>query len=202
MITIALSKGRQLKDFIKYLKEVDSIYQSYFENIQRELVIETETVKFLLVKGDDVPTYVAEGTADLGITGSDVLIEQNRKVNHLLDLPFGLCHFAVAAKPEVNIEDMKIVASKYINIAQNYFYNRGMDTKVIKLNGSVELAALIGMSDGIIDIVQSGETLRMNNLIEKDYMFDVNARLICNKHAYFTKSEAIQDFIKQLKVTK
>lgn len=200
MITVALSKGRQLKDFVRYLKEVDSIYQSYFEHIQRELVIETENVKFLLVKGDDVPTYVAEGTADLGITGSDVLMEQNRKVNHLLDLPFGVCHFAIAAQPDVNVEEMKVVASKYVNIAKQYFYARGMDTKVIKLNGSVELAALIGMSDGIVDIVQSGETLRMNNLVEKDYMFDVNARLICNKHAYFTKSEEIQAFIKELKV--
>lgn len=120
MITMALSKGRQLKDFIQYLDKKDlTNWSAALKSISRELVIETDSIRFLLVKGEDVPVYVEEGVADLGITGSDVLFEQNRQINNLIDLPFGYCHFAIAAKK--NQETYPVVATKYINFTQNYF---------------------------------------------------------------------------------
>ncbi|MDZ7834326.1 MAG: ATP phosphoribosyltransferase [Alkalibacterium sp.] len=117
VITIALSKGRQLDDFIAFLKQQElSTWQSALESVSRELLIETGDTRFLLVKGEDVPVYVEEGVADLGITGSDVLYEQTRQINNLMDLPFGYCHFALAAK--TNKDAYPVVATKYVKFTR------------------------------------------------------------------------------------
>lgn len=198
MITMALSKGRQLKDFIAFLKNQNLTQLSDpLESVSRELVVETEDIRFLLVKGEDVPVYVEEGVADLGITGSDVLYEQNRHINNLMDLPFGYCHFALAAKKPK--ETYPIVATKYVQFTQNYFDSIRQPVKIIYLKGSVELAATIDMADAIMDIVQTGTTLRENGLEEQVKLDEINARLISNKHAFFAKNEEIQNIINQFK---
>lgn len=198
MITIALSKGRQLKDFIQYLdKQELSEWSQALKSVGRELVVNAPPLRFLLVKGEDVPVYVEEGVADLGITGSDVLYEQERHIHNLMDLPFGYCHFALAAKE--NKESYPIVASKYVNYTQHYFDSIMQPVKIIQLKGSVELAATIDMADAIMDIVQTGTTLKENGLDEQVQLDPINARLIANKHAYFAKNDTIQTIIDQLK---
>lgn len=198
MITMALSKGRQLKDFIAFLKKQNLTHLSdALESVSRELVVETEDIRFLLVKGEDVPVYVEEGVADLGITGSDVLYEQKRHINNLMDLPFGYCHFALAAKEPKDA--YPVVATKYVQFTQNYFDSIRQPVKIIYLKGSVELAATIDMADAIMDIVQTGTTLRENGLEEQVQLDEINARLISNKHAFFAKNEEIQNIINQFK---
>ncbi|KZE38600.1 ATP phosphoribosyltransferase [Bhargavaea cecembensis] len=199
MITIALSKGRQLKDFLAYLDENGHPrWHGALKAAQRELLVETNGIRFLLVKGDDVPIYVEEGIADLGITGSDILAEYDADVNELLELPFGYCHFAIASKEE--LPEYGTIATKYVNYSRSVFERSEKPVKIIKLNGSVELAAVIGMADAIVDIVQSGETLRMNGLKERIRLDEISARLIANKHAFFTKSAEIRSFMNELKV--
>lgn len=198
MITIALSKGRQLKDFIQYLdKQELTDWSEALKAVGRELVVDTSSTRFLLVKGDDVPVYVEEGVADLGITGSDVLFEQDHQIHNLMDLPFGYCHFALAAKEPK--EQYPVVASKYVKYTQEYFDSIMQPVKIIHLKGSVELAATIDMADAIMDIVQTGTTLRENGLDEQVQLDDINARLIANKHAYFAKNDQIQAVMNQLK---
>lgn len=198
MITIALSKGRQLKDFIQYLDKQNLIeWSNALKSVGRELVVDTPHIRFLLVKGEDVPVYVEEGVADLGITGSDVLFEQERQILNLMDLPFGYCHFALAAKEPK--ETYPVVASKYVKYTQQYFDSIMQPVKIIQLKGSVELAATIDMADAIMDIVQTGTTLKENGLYEQVQLDNINARLIANKHAYFAKNDAIQATINQLK---
>ena len=200
MITIALSKGRQLKDFIQYLDEINlTEWSTALKSVSRELVIQTKDTRFILVKGEDVPVYVEEGIADLGITGSDILIEQNCNINNLMDLPFGYCHFAIASKEKKDV--YPVVATKYVSFTRQYFDSIKQPVKIIKLNGSVELAATIDMADAIMDIVQSGKTLHDNGLSEQVRLDEINARLISNKHAYFSKYDEIQTIINQLKVT-
>jgi len=198
VITIALSKGRQLDDFIAFLKQQNlTTWQSALESVSRELLIESGDTRFLLVKGEDVPVYVEEGVADLGITGSDVLYEQTRQINNLMDLPFGYCHFALAAKS--NKDAYPVVATKYVKFTQDYFDSIRQPVKIIPLKGSVELAATIDMADAIMDIVQTGTTLRENGLEEQVRLDSINARLIANKHAFFSKNEEIQTIINKLK---
>ncbi|PRY82816.1 ATP phosphoribosyltransferase [Alkalibacterium olivapovliticus] len=198
MLTIALSKGRQLKDFIDFLKSKELHHLSdALESVSRELVVETDSIRFLLVKGEDVPVYVEEGVADLGITGSDVLYEQKRHINNLMDLPFGYCHFALAAKQPQ--ETYPVVATKYVQFTQDYFDSIMQPVKIIYLKGSVELAATIDMADAIMDIVQTGTTLRENGLEEQVQLNKINARLIANKHAFFSKNNEIQSIINQFK---
>ncbi|WP_080145382.1 ATP phosphoribosyltransferase [Marinilactibacillus piezotolerans] len=199
MITIALSKGRQLKDFINYLDEKKlTSWSTALKSVSRELVVETENVRFMLVKGEDVPVYVEEGVADLGITGSDVLFEQDRQINNLMDLPFGYCHFAIAAKEPQ--DTYPVVATKYVQFTQQYFDSIMQPVKIIQLKGSVELAATINMADAIMDIVQTGTTLRENGLSEQVQLDEINARLISNKHAYFAKNDEIQTIMNQLRM--
>ena len=200
MITIALSKGRQLKDFIQYLDEINlTEWSTALKSVSRELVIQTKDTRFILVKGEDVPVYVEEGIADLGITGSDILIEQNCNINNLMDLPFGYCHFAIASKEKKDV--YPVVATKYVNFTRQYFDSIKQPVKIIKLNGSVELAATIDMADAIMDIVQSGKTLHDNGLSEQVRLDEINARLISNKHAFFFFFFFFQTIINQLKVT-
>lgn len=199
MITIALSKGRQLKDFIHYLDEKQlTEWSEALKSVKRELVVDTTTTRFLLVKGEDVPVYVEEGVADLGIIGSDILFEQDRQINNLMDLPFGYCHFALAAKESKT--SYPVVATKYIRYTQHYFNSIMQPVKIIQLKGSVELAATIDMADAIMDIVQTGTTLKENGLSEQVTLDPINARLIANKHAYFAKNDAIQAIMNQLRI--
>ncbi|QLK86844.1 ATP phosphoribosyltransferase [Staphylococcus sp. 17KM0847] len=200
MLTIALAKGRLLKSFIDYLAEQNvPELVARITSRERQLQIQTDQYHFLFVKGNDVPIYVEQGIADIGITGSDILEEQSYDVNQLLTLPFGECHFAVAAFDETL--HYHTIATSFPNIAQRHFKETGRDVSVIELSGSIELACVIGMVDGIVDIVQTGTTLRSNGLIEKERIMDIQAQLITNRQSFFTASQEIDDFIKMLGVS-
>ncbi|GGB75201.1 MULTISPECIES: ATP phosphoribosyltransferase [Staphylococcus] len=200
MLTVALAKGRLLKSFIKYLNEVEepNIARA-LEQRERQLLITVNEIQFILVKGSDVPIYVEQGVADIGIVGSDILEEGNYVINNLLDLPFGECHFALAAKPETHTFNK--VATSFTQTTRQYFEAQGLDVELVKLSGSIELACLVDMVDGIVDIVQTGTTLKSNGLVEKDQIKNVNAKLITNKASYFKKSSEIDDLIKILEVS-
>lgn len=200
MLTVALAKGRLLKSFITYLanKNEQAIVNA-LENRERQLLITVNDIQFVLVKGSDVPIYVEQGVADVGIVGSDILEEGNYTINNLLDLPFGECHFSLAAKPETT--EFTKVATSYMQTARQYFEAQGMDVELVKLSGSIELACLVDMVDGIVDIVQTGTTLKSNGLVEKETIKPINAKLITNKQAYFKKSTEIEGLIKRLEVS-
>ncbi|MCY1037706.1 ATP phosphoribosyltransferase [Staphylococcus nepalensis] len=200
MLTVALAKGRLLKSFIKYLNEIaePNIVRA-LEQRERQLLITVNEIQFILVKGSDVPIYVEQGVADIGIVGSDILEEGNYVINNLLDLPFGECHFALAAKPETHTFNK--VATSFTQTTRQYFEAQGLDVELVKLSGSIELACLVDMVDGIVDIVQTGTTLKSNGLVEKDQIKNVNAKLITNKASYFKKSSEIDDLIKTLEVS-
>ena len=200
MLRVALAKGRLLESFIDYLQQVNQEEMSQaLLNRKRQLLLTIENIEFILVKGSDVPTYVEQGIADIGIVGSDILNEQKFNINNLLDLPFGKCHFSLAAKPQT--EHYHKIATSYVSTASDYFSNQGMDVEIIHLNGSVELSCLVDMVDGIVDIVQTGTTLKANGLVEKRYIGEINARLITNKAAYFKRSSEIEVLIRRLGVS-
>ncbi|SCS35559.1 ATP phosphoribosyltransferase [Staphylococcus caeli] len=200
MLTVALAKGRLLKSFISYLKQVDAQQLAVaLENRERQLLITVDQIQFILVKGSDVPIYVEQGVADVGIVGSDILEEGHYAINNLLNLPFGDCHFALASKPETTTYHK--IATSYIETARTYFESQGLDVEFVKLSGSIELACLVDMVDGIVDIVQTGTTLKSNGLVEKDKIKHINAKLITNKQSYFKKSIEIDNFIQSLEVS-
>ena len=178
MLTVALAKGRLLKSFISYLanKNEQAIVNA-LENRERQLLITVNDIQFVLVKGSDVPIYVEQGVADVGIVGSDILEEGNYTINNLLDLPFGECHFSLAAKPETT--EFTKVATSYMQTARQYFEAQGMDVELVKLSGSIELACLVDMVDGIVDIVQTGTTLKSNGLVEKETIKNITTVEAC-----------------------
>ncbi|MFC3419215.1 ATP phosphoribosyltransferase [Salinicoccus hispanicus] len=199
MITVALTKGRLFKDFLKYMnKNGLTVYNEALEEETRSLYTIVDNVKFIFAKGPDVPTYVESGVADLGIVGSDIITEDTFNILNVSQLPFGECHFSVAALPDQ--QEFKVIATKYMNIAHTHFKNKRQDVSLIHLNGSVELAPLLGLSDGIVDIVQTGSTLRDNGLVEHEEIMEIHARLIANKRTFYTKEDEIYDFIKEIGV--
>lgn len=200
MLRIAIAKGRLMDSLINYLDAIEfTTLSETLKNRERQLLLSVDNIECILVKGSDVPIYVEQGIADIGIVGSDILDERHYNVNNLLNMPFGACHFAVAAKPETT--KYHKIATSYVHTAEAYFKSKGIDVELIKLNGSVELACVVDMVDGIVDIVQTGTTLEANGLVEKQHISDINARLITNKAAYFKKSQLIEQFIRSLEVS-
>ena len=201
MITVALSKGRLLDDFISYLDSQGlSHYLDVLKNQNRALFIEIDNIKFVFAKGPDVPTYVENGIADIGIVGSDIIMEDTFNILNVSQLPFGECYFALAGPP--GIKHFKTVASKYTNISARYFKEKKQDVELIHLHGSVELAPLLGLADGIVDIVQSGNTLRDNGLVVYEKILDIHGRLITNKQTFYTRENEIYDFLNEIGVIK
>jgi len=200
LITIALSKGRLFEDSIRILTDA-GLDCSELEQPSRKLIFYTpdNRVRLVLVKPSDVPTYVEYGIADAGIVGKDMLMEEGRSLYEMLDLKYGWCRMVVAGFPEK--KDTWItrahtrVATKYPNIATNYFANRDKTVEIIKLNGSVELAPLTGLSDVIIDIVESGRTLKENGLVVLDEICSISARLVVNRISLKTKNSEIKGLI-------
>lgn len=202
MLNIALPKGR-LGDkvytlFAKIGYDCSSIYDD-----NRKLVFENKEngVRYLLVKPSDVDIYVARGAADIGVVGKDILLESGSDVYELLDLGFGKCKIAVAAKNEYkdNPEKTLRVATKFINIAKTYYSSINRDIEIIKLNGSIELAPIVGLSDVIVDLVETGSTLRENNLRVFENITEISARLIANKTSFKFKNEQIRQLTQRLK---
>ncbi|MDO5457287.1 MAG: ATP phosphoribosyltransferase [Atopococcus tabaci] len=199
MITVALTKGRLFKDFIKYINEQGlSQYTEALEDEGRSLYTEINNIRFIFAKGKDVPLYVESGVADLGIAGLDILVEDPADVLNVSALPFGECRLAIAGPP--GIQKIEKVATSFTEISFRYFTEQKQDVEILHLHGSVELAPILGLSDAIVDIVQTGTTLKENGLIEYDKIMDIQARLIANKQTFYTKEEEIYNFIKQLGV--
>jgi len=205
-ITFALPKGRLLRDSVEFLAGC-GIDASETLSETRKLIFEWENFRFILVKPLDVPTYVYYGTADLGIAGKDVIEEKGFDLYEPLDLGFGECRLSVA-EPE-NIEehyDLERlsyirVATKYPRITDRYFRSKGIHPEIIVLYGSVELAPLVGLTDRIVDLVQTGTTLRANGLREVDVILRSTARLIVNRASLKTKYSLLKPLIDKMKVS-
>ena len=187
MLNIALPKGRMGDKVLKLFSQIGFGELALGEN-SRKLVVESPDgrVRYLLVKPSDVAIYVERGAADIGVAGKDTLMETEPDVYELLDLKFGKCVVAVAAKNGW-VEDVSLplrVATKYVNIAQNYYLSLNRQIDIIKLNGSIELAPILGLSDVIVDIVETGTTLKENDLSVFNVIAPSSARLIANRASY------------------
>ncbi|NGQ95695.1 ATP phosphoribosyltransferase [Brevibacillus sp. SYP-B805] len=197
-LTIAMPKGRIFEEAVGFLQQAGLQATGELKE-SRKLIIPVEgtNLQFLLAKPMDVPTYVEYGVADVGVVGKDVLLEEERDVYELLDLRIGFCRMMVAGLPGWKPTEAPRVATKYPRIASRFFREQGQQVEVIKLNGSVELAPLIGLADRIVDIVSTGQTLRENGLVELEHICDITTRLIANRASYRMKSEEV-DTIAQL----
>ena len=202
-ITIALAKGRLADKTMEYMQKT-GLSCTEWDQSNRKLILNDDSgsVRFLLVKPSDVPTYVEHGVADMGVVGKDTLLEEECDVFEMLDLGFGACRMAVAGFPEKKkawqSRAINRVASKYPRLSRSYCRGLGMNVETIKLNGSVELGPIVGLADVIIDIVESGRTLKENGLEVLDALCDISARLIVNRASLKTKGALIEPLIEKL----
>jgi len=200
-LTIALPKGRLGVDALNALQAVG--FGDTVDLQSRQLIFydELNDVRYMIVKPVDVITYVYEGVADLGIIGKDSIMEEDKDIYELLDLGFGKCKFSIAGYPNQTIspkDEVLKVASKYPFVSQKYFQAKDQKIEIIKLNGSVELAPLVGLADVIVDIVETGSTLKANGLTILEDMFDISAKLISNRVSYRFKTSKINDLMQRL----
>ena len=205
-LTFALGKGRLAQKTLSLLEEIGITCTEMKVKDSRKLIFVNEELKlkFFLAKGPDVPTYVEYGAADIGVVGKDTILEENRRVYEVLDLGFGKCRMCVCgpakAKELLQNHERIRVATKYPNIAQNYFYNvKHQTVDLIKLNGSVELGPLVSLSDVIVDIVETGSTLRENGLEVLEEICPLSARMIVNQVSMQMESKRIRELIMSLK---
>lgn len=202
MLNIALPKGRLGDKVYDMLAAAGYDCPGYYEQ-NRKLVFESpeKNVRYLLVKPSDVAIYVEHHAADVGIVGKDILLEQGSDVYELLDLNIGKCRMAVAA-PECYVEDKNRtlrVATKYVNITKEFYAGRNREIDIIKLNGSIELAPLLGLTDVIVDIVETGSTLRENHLKVIEEFRNISARFIANKTSFKFENAIISDMMTKLR---
>jgi ATP phosphoribosyltransferase len=204
-LNIALAKGR-LSDLSVGLFESIGINCQDIKDSSRKLIYtdEKNMIRFFLVKPADVPTYVDYGSADMGIVGKDTLMEEGRQLYEMLNLKFGVCKMVLAGPSHLkgNLDKLnnKRIATKYPRIARDYFEHKRKETvEIIKLSGSVELAPLVGLAELIVDLVESGRTLRENNLIILDNISDISARLVVNRVSMKMKSEKINSLIDDMR---
>lgn len=201
MLTIALSKGRIYEDTLPLLADA-GIVPADDPDKSRKLILETNQpdVRLLIVRATDVPTYVDYGAADLGVAGRDVLLEYGSEgFYEPLDLNIARCRMMTAGRVGVPFPPRRLrVATKYVGIAQRYFAGQGVQAEIIKLYGSMELAPLVGLADCIVDLVDTGNTLRANGLEPRDLIMDISSRLIVNKAAMKMKHEAVKALVGQL----
>lgn len=208
--TFALPKGRLLKESVELLSSIGLDCSGLLQG--RELVAEDEkrATRYLLVRPSDVPTYVEQGVADLGIVGKDVLLEADKEVYELLDLRFGSCRFVVAAprgwiggKGLDGVISKKLsplkVATKFPNVTRSFFRERGIPVEVIPLKGAVELAPVTGLAEAIVDLVSTGRTLRANGLEEVEQIGTVTARLIANPVSFKLNADRIMPLVEMLR---
>ncbi|MBX9968607.1 ATP phosphoribosyltransferase [Priestia aryabhattai] len=200
LLTIAMPKGRIFEEAAELLRQADFQLPPEFDDSRKLIVdIPEENMRFILAKPMDVTTYVEYGVADLGIAGKDVMLEEERDVYELLDLNISKCHLSVAGLPNAKKSEIaQKVATKYPNVASTYFREQGEQVEIIKLNGSIELAPLIGLADRIVDIVSTGQTLKENGLVELEHIEDITSRLIVNPVSYRLKDERIDDLVNRL----
>lgn len=205
-LTFALGKGRLVDSTMELLNKCGISCEEILDKKTRKLIFTNEELKlkFFLAKGPDVPTYVEYGAADIGIVGADTILEENRRVYEVLDLGFGKCRMCVCgphdAKKLLEHREMIRVASKYPNIAKDYFFNKKHQTvDIIKLNGSVELGPIVNLSDVIVDIVETGSTLKENGLEVLEEICPLSARMIVNQVSMQMETERIRKLINDMK---
>jgi ATP phosphoribosyltransferase len=207
-ITIALPKGRLAFDTLSLFEQIGITCDEIKDKSSRKLIFVNEELKlrFFLAKATDVPTYVEYGAADIGVAGKDTLLEEGRKMYEVLDLGLGKCRMCVAG-PASALEllshgELIRVATKYPHIAKDYFYNKKHQTvEIIKLNGSIELAPIVGLSEVIVDIVETGSTLKENGLVILEEICNISARMVVNEVSMKMEHERISKIIKELKKT-
>lgn len=201
-LCIALTKGRLEKKTIEMLEELGYGIE-VLKNKGRALVFKDSLydIQYFLVKSNDCITYVNHGVADIGVVGKDTLLENEDEYYELLDLQIGKCKFIVASLPENHlfskVGHIKI-GTKYPKVAKKYFLSKGMDVEIIKIDGSVELSPLLGLCDGIVDIMETGTTLKENGLVVLDTVCDISARIIVNKASFKLKHEEVMKVIEDL----
>lgn len=205
-LTFALGKGRLANKTLELLEKIGITCEEMKDKDSRKLIFVNEELKlkFFLAKGPDVPTYVEYGAADIGVVGRDTILEEGRNLFEVMDLGYGKCKMCVcgpeSAKELLKKNELIRVASKYPNIAKDYFYNvRHQTVEMIKLNGSVELAPIVGLSEVIVDIVETGATLRENGLQVLEEICDLSARIVVNQVSLKMEHDRISKLIKDLK---
>lgn len=206
-LTIAMPKGRMLKEAVNLFKAAGVDFSELLKD-DRKLIFENvaEGLRFMVIRAQDVPTYVEYGAADLGIAGRDVLIEQAKDLYEPLDLGLGICRMVVAEPKELGASDNPRrwthirVATKYPSITTRHFMEKGIQVEIIKLYGSIELAPLLGLSERIVDLVQTGETLRKNGLVEVEDVMDISSKLVCNRASLKTKPGRVRELVDRLSV--
>ena len=201
MLNIALPKGRLGEKVYAMFEKAGFECPSIREN-NRKLIFENEEVgvRYFWVKPSDVAIYVERGAADIGVAGKDILLEYAPDVYELLDLDTGKCRMAVAAKADFRDDPERTlkVATKFSNIARSYYASQGRDIDIIHLNGSIELAPILGLSDVIVDIVETGTTLKENNLVVMETIVPISARLIANKASYQFRTAQIRKIMQEM----
>jgi len=199
-ICIAMAKGRLAKEAVKLFRSADiNLFEDMLKSRKLIFHLPDENLEIILVKPADVPIYVEYGTADLGIVGKDTLLEENRDLYEVLDLKFGRCRFSLAGLPNRKKTLLqRKVATKYPNFTRRFFRSKGEPVEIIKLNGSIELAPLTGLADTILDIVQTGRTLKENGLIVYEDIRELSARLVVNKVSMKTSQKSIARIIEAL----
>ena len=205
-LTFALGKGRLAKKTLEMFEQIGITCEEMKDKDTRKLIFVNEELKlrFFLAKGPDVPTYVEYGAADIGIVGKDTILEEGRNIYEVLDLGFGKCRMCICglenAKELLNHHELIRVATKYPRIAKDYFYNKKHQTvEIIKLNGSIELAPIVGLSEVICDIVETGSTLRENGLSVLEEVCPLSARMVVNQVSMKMENERITKLISDLK---
>ena len=203
-LTIALAKGRLANKAMEMFEAIGISCDEMKDKASRKLIFVNEHlgVRFFLAKANDVPTYVEYGAADIGIVGRDTILEEGRKLYEVMDLGVGKCRMCVcgpeSARERLEHHELIRVATKYPNIAKDYFYNQKYQTvEIIKLNGSIELAPIVGLSEVIVDIVETGSTLRENGLMVLEEVCSLSARMVVNQVSMKTENERITAIIKK-----
>jgi len=204
-ITIAIPKGRILQESVALFKKIGIDCDELLSDT-RKLIFENpvQRMRYMIVRATDVPTYVEYGCADLGIVGKDTLLEQDKDLYEPLDLKFGYCRMMVAEPAELSRDDDPAgwsnirIATKYPNFTEKCFTRKGIQVEIIKLYGSIELAPLVGLSERIVDLVSTGETLKQNGLVEVETIAEITTRLIVNRASLKTKHKRITEIIEGL----
>lgn len=208
-LTFALAKGRLAKTTMAMFEQLGITCEAMKDKDTRKLIFvnEEKKLKFFLAKASDVPTYVEYGAADIGVVGEDTILEEGRSLYEVMDLGFGRCRMCVcgpvSAREKLQHGELIRVASKYPHIAKDYFYNKKFQTvEIIKLNGSVELAPIVGLSEVIVDIVETGSTLKANGLEVLEEICDLSARMVVNQVSLKMEQERIRRLIQDLRALK
>ncbi len=202
-LSIALTKGRLEKKTVAMLEQCDYGIEKLKDKGRALVFPDTKKdIRYFLVKSNDCLTYVEHGVADIGVVGKDTILEGSKDYYEMLDLEIGKCAFILASLPDIDLLN-KVghikIGTKYPNVAREYFHSKGMDVEIIKIDGSVELSPILGLCDGIVDIMETGTTLKENGLVVLDTVCPISARVIVNKASFKLKRKEVLSFLEDLK---